>query len=292
MWKGLRDIPNGVILGDCLKVMPRLPTGSVDLILTDPPYLVNFKPKDGRPYPNDRDDSWLVPAFREMYRLLKPDAFLVSFYGWWKVHRFMQAWLAAGFRPAGHIVWTKHYRSNSGYLHYRHEQAYLLTKGAPRPRVVLNDTQDWRYSGNRFHPTQKPVTVIEPLVGAYSAPQGLVFDPFAGSGATLVAAQKLGRRYLGIEMVREYAESAAARLNRQRPPLFTPEHILPPMSYMEEVDRWLETLLADVPEDKRFEVKRAIKDRLLESYRNGQNAPATGERRPRGEWKGKGAPRS
>ena len=135
MWKGLRDIPNGVILGDCLKVMPRLPTGSVDLIVTDPPYLVDYKARDGRAFPNDRDEAWLAPAYREMHRLLKRDAYLVSFYGWFKVHRFMEAWLAAGFRPVGHIVWTKHYRSNSGYLHYRHEHAYLLTKGAPRPRV-------------------------------------------------------------------------------------------------------------------------------------------------------------
>ena len=291
MWKGLRDIPNGVILGDCLKGMPRLPTGSVDLIVTDPPYLVDYKARDGRAFPNDRDEAWLAPAYREMHRLLKRDAYLVSFYGWFKVHRFMEAWLAAGFRPVGHIVWTKHYRSNSGYLHYRHEHAYLLTKGAPRPRVVLDDAQDWRYSGNRFHPTQKPVMAIEPLIRAYSVPEALVLDPFAGSGATLIAAHKLGRRYLGIEMVREYA-ATAARLNRQRPPLFTPEHILPPMSYMQEMDQWLEDILADVPREKRAEVKNDIKDALLTSYRNGQNAPKTGERPPRGQWKGKGASRS
>jgi site-specific DNA-methyltransferase (adenine-specific) len=65
-----------------------------------------------------------------------------------------------------------------------------------------------------LHPTQKPVMALEPLIRAYSAPDALVFDPFAGSGPTLVAAQKLGRRCLGIEMVREYAASAAARLDR------------------------------------------------------------------------------
>jgi DNA modification methylase len=116
MWKGLRELPSGVILGDCLKAMPRLPTGSVDLILTDPPYLVNYRARDGRSSPNDRDESWLDPAYRQMYRLLKRDAFLVSFYGWFKVHRFMEAWLAAGFRPVGDLAWTKPYRSNPRHV--------------------------------------------------------------------------------------------------------------------------------------------------------------------------------
>jgi len=292
MWKGLRDLPNGVILGDCLKVMPRLPTGSVDLILTDPPYLVDYHARDGRTFPNDRDESWLFPAFREMYRLLKRDAFLVSFYGWFKVHRFMEAWLAAGFRPVGHLVWTKRYRSNPGrVLHHRHEQAYLLAKGYPRPRTVLDDALDWRYSGNHFHPTQKPVMVMEPLIRAYCGPRAFILDPFAGSGTTLVAAKNLGRRYLGIEIVRAYAASAAARLNRAHPPLFTPDHILPPMSYMQEMDQWLEDILSDVPQEKRPDVKHQIKDALLTSYRNGQKAAQTGQDRPKGQWKGKGASR-
>jgi hypothetical protein len=52
--------------------------------VTDPPYLVDHKARNGRAFPNDRGDGWLAPAFREMHRLLKRAAFLVSFYGWFK----------------------------------------------------------------------------------------------------------------------------------------------------------------------------------------------------------------
>jgi hypothetical protein len=70
--------------------------------------------------------------------------------------------------------------------------------------------------------------------------------------------------------------------------LFTPSHILPPMSYTEEVDRWLDELL-NLPDDQCSEVKRAIKDKLLESYRNGQNAPRRTDDRSRGQWRGRGS---
>ncbi|MDP2660002.1 MAG: DNA methyltransferase [Dehalococcoidia bacterium] len=59
---------------------------------------------------------------------------------------------------------------------------------------------DWRYTGNRLHPTQKPVEALQPLIGTYSRPGDVVLDPFAGSGSTAVAARQLGRRPIGIEL--------------------------------------------------------------------------------------------
>jgi site-specific DNA-methyltransferase (adenine-specific) len=62
--------------------MQRLQSGSVDLILTDPPYLVRYRDRSGRTVANDNNADWLQPAFAEMYRLLKPGGFAISFYGW------------------------------------------------------------------------------------------------------------------------------------------------------------------------------------------------------------------
>jgi hypothetical protein len=64
------------------------------------------------------------------------------------------------------------------------------------------------------------------------------------------------------------------------------------MSYMQEVDQWLEDILSDVPAAKRPEVKSDIKDALLHSYRNGQSAPKTGDPAPKRQWRAKGATRS
>lgn len=93
---------NSIIHADCLKALPMLPSKSVDFILTDPPYLVNYKSRDGRSIRNDDNDRWLKPAFVEMYRVLADDSYCVSFYGWPSADRFMQAYRAAGFRVVGH----------------------------------------------------------------------------------------------------------------------------------------------------------------------------------------------
>lgn len=79
--------------------------------------------------------------------------------------------------------------------------AYLLAKGpAERPLTPIADVIDFRYAGNRLHPTQKPVQALTPLIESFSKPGDIVFDPFCGSGSTLEAARKLGRDWLGIEL--------------------------------------------------------------------------------------------
>ena len=77
------------ILGNCIDVMRGFPDRAVDLIVTDPPYLVGFKDRQGRQIAGDVTDEWLQPATQEMYRVLKKDALMVSFYGWNRVDRFM-----------------------------------------------------------------------------------------------------------------------------------------------------------------------------------------------------------
>lgn len=112
------------ILGDCVRVMATFPDNAVDFILTDPPYLVGFRDRSGRTIAGDVNDDWLQPASNEMYRVLKKDALLVSFYGWNRIDRFMAAWKRAGFSVVGHLVFTKNYTSKSAYVAYRHECAY------------------------------------------------------------------------------------------------------------------------------------------------------------------------
>jgi adenine-specific DNA-methyltransferase len=215
--KPIFEFVNRVITGDCIEVMQEMPEASVDCVITDPPYLVNYQSRDGRGYQNDdpQDTSWLVPAYTQMYRVLKPNSFCVSFYGFPKAEAFLAAWRQAGFDPIGHLVWVKPYASSEKFVRYFHEQAYLLAKGRPRkPRLRLPDVFEWEYTGNGLHPAQKPVMAILPLVMAYSEKGDIVLDPFAGSGTTAVAAKTLGRRYVVIELDPTYAAKSEERLRQ------------------------------------------------------------------------------
>ncbi len=157
--------------GDCLVAMPKLAPESVDCIVTDPPYLVNFRDRSGRSIANDVNGDWLAPAFAEMFRVLKRDAVCISFYGWNKVDLFFDAWKAAGFRVAGHFVFTKSYASKAGLVKYQHESAYLLAKGRPAaPAAPIADVMPFPYSGNRHHPTEKPVAALRTLISAFTQP--------------------------------------------------------------------------------------------------------------------------
>ena len=204
---------NTIINGDCLRVMPRISAGGINFILTDPPYITRYQDRAGRSIQNDDNATWLLPAFAEMYRVLARNSFCVSFYGWPQADLFIGAFRAAGFRIVGHLVFPKRYTSASRHLRYQHECAYLLAKGYPNePEYPIGDVIDFVYSGNRLHPTEKPISALLPLVETFSTYNGLVLDPFAGSGSTLHAAKSLGRRYLGIELDAKYHALAVDRL--------------------------------------------------------------------------------
>lgn len=206
-------LTNTVLHADCTKAMKMLPDGSVNFVLTDPPYVARYQSRDGREVRNDNNFAWLKSAYAEMYRVLTLDSFCVSFYGWPHVDKFLAAFRNAGFRPVGHIMFPKSYVSSSRFVKYQHEAAYLLAKGEPRmPEAPISDVLPWQFTGNAYHPTQKPLAVLKPLIETFSAPGDIVLDPFAGSGSTLLAAKQLGRSYIGVERDAAYHAIARKRL--------------------------------------------------------------------------------
>jgi site-specific DNA-methyltransferase (adenine-specific) len=204
---------NTILNADCIKALPMLPDRSIDFILTDPPYITNYRSRDGRRVPNDDNDRWLKPAFAEMHRVLKDDSFSVSFYGWPQADKFIAAYRAAGFRVVGHLMFPKRYASSTRFVEYRHESAHLLAKGNPRaPERPIGDVLPWEYTGNKLHATQKPLCALLPLIESFSRADDTVLDPFSGSGSTLLAAKSLGRSYIGIELDAKYHAIAQRRL--------------------------------------------------------------------------------
>ena len=204
---------HNIINGEAVETLQSFEAGTIDLVVTDLPYLVDYRDRDGRKVRNDDTADAVLGVFPELYRVMKPDSYLVLFCGWVAIAQFSDAWSKAGFSVGGHLVWSKDYVSNAKHVQYRHESAWLLTKGTPEHNgKALPDVMNWTYSGNRHHPTEKAVEVIAPLIRAFSKPGDTVLDPFLGSGTTAVAAALNGRNAIGIELESKYCDLAKSRV--------------------------------------------------------------------------------
>lgn len=204
---------NTIFEGDAAIILKDQPESSIDLVVTDPPYLVNYQDRSGRSLANDANPDGVLPVFGPLALAMKRGGYAVCFAGWSALPQFTAAWEAAGLRIVSQIVWRKSYASRRGYTEYRHESAYVLSKGrARKPGNPLPSVMDWVYSGNRRHPTDKAVEIIAPLIRCFSQPGARVCDPFAGSGSTAVAAALNDRQTLSIEIDPEHCATIRARM--------------------------------------------------------------------------------
>lgn len=204
---------NTIHQGDAAELLKALTADTIDLVVTDPPYLVNYQDRCRRSLRNDNNPQGVLPVFAPLARAMKQNSYAICFAGWSALPQFAAAWEQAGLRVVGQIVWAKAYASRSGYTQYRHETAYILAKGNPaRPNRPLPSVMPWVYSGNKAHPTEKAVDVLAPLIKCFSKPGDLVCDPFSGSGSTAVAAALHGRDYIGMELESTHCMTAKARL--------------------------------------------------------------------------------
>jgi len=202
--------------GDCLQRLAELPAESVDLVFADPPYFLSnggFTCQSGRRAPVEKG-RWDASAGIEAD------------------HAFTRAWLEACGRvlkPTGSI-WvsgTQHVIFSVGFAMQSLGWRLLNTVTWYKPNASPNLSDDgegrvWTSTSPRGeekalgrHPTQKPVALLTRIVEATAAEDGLVLDPFSGSGTTGVAALRLGRRYLGIERDPEWLALARARLEAE-----------------------------------------------------------------------------
>jgi site-specific DNA-methyltransferase (adenine-specific) len=230
------DFELGVIeLGDFREKIHRLEDGSVDCLITDPPYgigYVSFRRrvnlfKDGQAMLiNDEDLDSSLQLLDDMCRLCRPklktDAHIYIFTTW-RVISDVIPLVSKYFYIKNCLVWDKRIHG-SGDLDrdYAPQHEFILycwldensgrDLSLPRPTNVLSFM---RLPGTKMlHPTQKPLSLIQFLIEKSVPRGGLVIDPFAGSGTTLVAAASLGRRYWGCEIDEHYYSVAVNRLKR------------------------------------------------------------------------------
>ena len=209
--------------GDCLQLMKDVPCGSVDMILTDPPYGIryrsNMRVKTDRfdPLENDDNDTRLL-AYSEFARILKSDSVAIVFASWKNVAVDIQE-LQRYFDIKNIIVWFK---GGGGIGDLKHtlntdyELAIVCHKGKCRLRGKREGSV-WscrKVNPNKMlHATQKPVDLLVRMIEKYTDRNAVVFDPFMGSGSTCVAAVNSGRHYIGFEIDEKYFEIARKRLD-------------------------------------------------------------------------------
>jgi DNA modification methylase len=220
---------NQTYFGDAVEILRQFPARSIDHCITDPPWIKFFDPKL-------RLDKRTLPVFKELYRVLKPGAFVYIFAGMddyfyyagydvpeKKEIRHEKGELEKiGFKCSlTPIVWHKvNSMSRRGVRPWEYDRDYEFIIVAAKGDPVL--TEATRLSGvkpypvvpspNLTHPNEKPIELIRALLDECSYENNIIIDPFAGSGVLGEACQQEGRRYVLIERERKYYEGIVKRL--------------------------------------------------------------------------------
>ena len=200
--------------------MASIPSGSIDMVLTDPPYGMDFnsnhRKEKHKKIENDGDLFWLDSFVGEIYRIAKNNTAHYVFCSFHNVDKFKVA-IEKKFKLKNILIWEKNNTSMGdlkGDFAPKYEMIMFFHKG----RRLINGSRDaniikFARTGNKLHPTEKPVDMIQYLLEKFSDKMSVVFDPFMGSGTTGVACVNTGRRFIGIELDESYFHLAEKRIN-------------------------------------------------------------------------------
>jgi len=235
--KKLEEFLNKVICGDVLEILREIPSNSVDLGITSPPY--NKKEKYGGwlvskviykgwadKMPEEEYQFWQIEVLNELYRVIKDGG---SFFYNHKV-RYENGkmihpieWLIkTKWNIWQEIIWNRKIAGNiRGWRFWQvDERIYWLVKGKPKELKPQHAklTSIWEIRpevGHKEHPAvfpiELPTRIIYSILGEE---KGIIIDPFCGSGTTLVAAKILDKDYIGIDISEEYVNYAIKRLSQ------------------------------------------------------------------------------
>ena len=195
--------------GDCLEIGVWL---TADVLITDPPYGMAFQSGQRREK-FDKIAGDASPAVRDAALEQWGGVRHAAVFGTWRVPmpamtKQVLIWHKRGAGPGMGDLSTA--------FGICHEEIYLLghweKQGVRRGSVITTDSSPSELTTRIGHPTPKPVGLMETLIAA--APPGVIADPFAGSGSTLVAARNMGRKAIGVELEERYCELVAKRLDQ------------------------------------------------------------------------------
>ncbi|MCK4546326.1 MAG: site-specific DNA-methyltransferase [Candidatus Eisenbacteria sp.] len=241
---------NRIYNEDCIRGMKRIGDESIDLVITDPPFAINFRAKRGNynrslsrviegynEIPGDEYYDFTLRWMEGVRRILKKSGSMYVFSGWNYLKDILAALDTLGFTTVNHIVWkyqfgvvtrrkfvTSHYHCLYVCKNDRLRKFFPFARFPQHERHAEGGSAHYRdkedvwvikreyWTGDKKTPTKLPAELIKKTL-LYSSEEGdVVLDPFLGSGQVAVVSRMLNRRYVGFEIVREYYEFAAERL--------------------------------------------------------------------------------
>ena len=206
--------------GDCLELMKDISSGSVDLVLTDPPYGMDFQSHRRKEVyakiKNDTSLEWLDGYFAECSRILKDDTAIYCFCSWHNVDIFKKTF-EKYFKLKNIIVWVKN-NHGSGDLKasYAPKHEFILYGNKGRRTFYGKRMEDVIFANktkNENHPTEKPIDLLEQFINNSTEKNAVVFDGFMGSGSCGVACVNTNRNFIGIELDEGYFNIAKQRID-------------------------------------------------------------------------------
>ena len=243
---------NKIYNQNCIDGMKDIPDNKIDLVITDPPFAINFKSKKAN---YNRIASRVLPGYNEIEskdyynftynwmnqinRVLKKSGSMYVFSGWNNLKDILTALDENGFITINHIIWkyqfgvvtskkfvTSHYhclyvcKNNNERKFFPYSRFDKNAKTSDGKSLHYNDKEDvWNikreyWTGDEKTPTKLPAEIIKKILEYSSEEKDVVFDPFLGSGQVAVVSKMLKRKYLGFEIVKEYYNFAKKRLEK------------------------------------------------------------------------------
>jgi len=215
---------SNIILGDCLKEIDKLKDKSISMILTDPPYGIDFvsnyrivKDNITRPIKNDNERAFvLLEKMLEKSSKKLADNGSLYLFTTWKVIEKVKPIVSKYYNIKNILIWNKNNWGMGDLNNWadKYEMIIYADKGkhkllGDRPVNVL----DFDRTSYKYHSCEKPIDLLSYLIEKSTVEDELVFDPFLGSGSTAIACKKTKRKYLGIEVDKLNYNTALKRLN-------------------------------------------------------------------------------
>ena len=224
---------NEIYLGDCLEVMKDIDDGSVDLIVTDPPYLIENTNAGGKSklaksiqgMNNEIKESQLTKGFNElilgeMSRIMK-NINLYVFCNHKQIPMYLDFFVKKHKCKFDILIWHKtnamplfnnKYLTDKEYILYFRKGAKCQPTSYEKAKTVFYQPINAKDKKKYKHPTIKPLNILETIIGNSSSENDIVLDPFLGSGTTAIACINTNRNYIGIEKDENYYNIAKERI--------------------------------------------------------------------------------
>ena len=218
---------NKVYNEDCLIGMQKIEDKSIDMVLTDVPYgmefVSNHRKQKHLKIENDNNLDWLPVWIKEIDRIAKDEAHLYIFCSHHNIEVF-KCEIQKYRKVKNILIWEKN-NTGMGDLYGDYAPKYEFVLFCSNGSKKLNGGRDSNIikanrTSNTYHGTEKPIVLMEYFIRKSSNEDDIVLDTFAGSGATLVGAKNLKRRYIGYEIEKIHFDTTNKRLKNTQGSLF------------------------------------------------------------------------